>query len=585
MNIFQKYISYGLSVIPCNGKFPTIKWKEYQTTPPGFETENWSGNIAIICGAVSGGLLCIDFDIKNGNKWDEWISIIQDQYPQLLSKLAIESTPSGGYHVVFRTDISIGNKKLAINTGGKDATIETRGEGGYFVCFPSENYEMYYGSFEFIQKLSNEETEILIQACKSEPQKSKSTTNICGLTPFGDYNNRSDIISLLNSHGWSTVFSRGNTTYFRRPGKEGRCISASWNNVPDRFYVFTTSTQFENMHIYKASAVYSILEHQGNFSDAARELYKQGYGERAENKQQKVEKTEKIEKVFLLNVSEIEKKLFKIRDHGYVKGKSTGWKSVDKLYSVIKGQFTVVHGYPSHGKSEFVDSMTLNLALSDGWKFAILSPENYPPEMHFHKLVEKVTMKNFYNCSKEEISKAVKKISDHFFFIDALEEDISLGLILEKADQLIKDKKIDGLVIDPFNEIELSRPKDRSDSDYIGDCLRIIRKFARKNDIHLWICAHPTKINKIKVSKKNEPDKFEYPVPELYDIQGSSHWRNKADNGICIYRNFENNITEIIVQKIKFRYTGKPGRAVLKYNETNGCYYEDPCTNNYYDEF
>ena len=572
MNIFQKYISYGLSVIPCKGKIPTVtSWKEYQNNIPGFEADEWTGNIAIICGKVSGGVVCVDFDIKNGNKWDDWIGIVQDQYPELLSKLVIESTPSGGYHVVFRTEVEIKNVKLACNKENK-ATIETRGEGGYFVCAPSENYGMYFGAFSSISKLNYEETEIVIQACKSlneyhiekpEPQRNEPTTNTCGLTPFDDYDSRSDIVSLLSSHGWDTLFNRGNTTYFRRPGKDGRGISASWNNVPDRFYVFSTSTQFENQHIYKASAVYSILEHGGDFSTAAKELSRQGFGTRENKREKKVEtKILKPDDMFL--------KIKKIAKDGYPRGKTTGWKEFDKYFTVMKRQFTVITGMPSSGKSEFIDALAINLVEQDNWKFAIFSPENYPIELHYHKLIEKISGSELRKLGENEIEKAINKINDHFFFIDALEDDISLELILAQTDILIKEKNIDALIIDPWNEIELSKPRDINDSDFIGQCLRRLRKYARRNNIHLFVIAHPVKMQKNKDGV--------YPVPELYDIQGSSHWRNKADNGLCVHRDYANNLTSVFIQKIKFKYCGKQGEVLFKYDYESGRYNEEEIT-------
>jgi hypothetical protein len=69
----------------------------------------------------------------------------------------------------------------------------------------------------------------------------------------------------------------GETVYLKRPGKTESGISASWNHIPQRFYVFTTNTEFENQHLYKASAVYAKIKHQGNFSAAAKELLKLGY--------------------------------------------------------------------------------------------------------------------------------------------------------------------------------------------------------------------------------------------------------------------------------------------------------------------
>ncbi len=559
---------------------PSIAWKGYQTTLAGLEAGEWAGNCAIICGKVSGGVCCIDFDVKNGDRWNQWLLLINEQYPDLLSKLVVEKTPSGGYHVVFRADKVVKNLKLACNAE-KKAMIETRGDGGYFVCYPSNGYSMEFGDFTNIQKITDEEAEIILSTAASfneiKIEKDITHTGIenagTGLTPFDDYNSRVDIVGLLEFHGWTQLFKRGNIIYFQRPGKIGRGVSATWGAVPDRFYVFSTSTGFENNHIYKASAVYAILEHGGDYSAAAKALCALGYGKHA---------VEPEKKAVIYDTDKITDNLKKIYDKGYLRGTSTGWKDFDKYYSVIKGQFTVVTGMPSHGKSEFVDALIMNIAMSDGWKFAVFSPENYPVEMHFHKLIEKYSGLPFLGAGrmdKNSIDKYVKFIKEHFYFIDALEEDITLELVLKASKELIDTKKIDGLVIDPWNEIELCKPKDISSTEFIGKCLRQCRKFARRNNIHLWIVAHPTKM----VKDKNG----EYPVPELYDIEGSAHWRNKADNGICVYRVTKDNLeyTEINVQKIKYRYTGCIGKAVLFYDQKSGRYYEKKETDSVADFF
>lgn len=581
MNIFQQYLSYGLSVIPCEMKRPLISWKNYQASPETIEgSKSWSASqIAIVCGKVSGGVVCIDFDIKNGDKYHPWILIINEEYPELLTKLVIEQSPSGGYHAIFKTDYKIGNVKIANNKDNK-ATIETRGEGGYFVCAPSPGYILQYGSFDKIQKLSNEETEIVINTARSfnenvvesakEKEISRDTT-IQGISPFDDYNLKNDVSDILYKHGWLLLFDKAGKKYFRRPGKNDRSISATWNVIPNRFYCFTTSTAFENQHIYKASAVYSILEHNGDYSAAAKELYALGYGERIKKHETKevtiTAQTKKNDVVIkLIDSNVVRDKIFDIIANGYPKGKTTGWNSLDKLYSVIKGQFTVITGMPSHGKSEFMDALAVNLVTKDRWKIAVFSPENYPIEMHYHKLIEKLNCDGLRNIAPEQIELSIKAISEYFFFIDALEEDVCLDSILAQTELLIKEKGIDGLIIDPWNEIELSKPKDINDSDFIGMCLRRLRKFARRWNIHLWIIAHPTKMQKDKNGI--------YPIPELYDIQGSSHWRNKADNGICVHRNFENNTTEIHVQKVKFRYAGKQGMVTFRYREKDGSYEE-----------
>jgi hypothetical protein len=576
MNIFQQYLKLGLSVLPCEMKRPVIGWKNLQSefAPDKFAATWKTSQVAIVCGQISGGLICIDFDIKNGDKYNPWIMLINEQYPKLLSKLVIEKSPSGGYHVIFRSDYQIGNVKLAVNPEMK-CTIETRGEGGYFVCAPSPGYTFEYQTFDDLQKITTEEAEILIQAAKSFNERIEEQTkyaeppsNLTGLSPFDDYNQKHDVVSLLVKHGWKVLFCKNTTTFFQRPGKQDRSISATWGAIPERFYVFTTSTAFENMHIYKASAVFSMLECNGNYSEAAKLLYSQGFGERIK-KQEPVFGSKEVKKyeVQLIKPERILSRINDIIKNGYPKGKTTGWQSLDNLFSVLKGQLTVITGMPSHGKSEFMDALAINLSIKNGWKFAVFSPENYPIEMHYHKLIEKITGFGLRDQNQEkDIELAINIISSRFFFIDALEEDIDLSAILGQTEILIKEKNIDALIIDPWNEIELSKPKDISDSDFVGVCLRKLRKFARKNNIHLFIIAHPTKMQKDKNGV--------YPIPELYDIMGSSHWRNKADNGICVHRDFETEQTEIHIQKVKFRYAGKQGIVNFKYDTKNGRYYE-----------
>ncbi|MDE2470828.1 MAG: hypothetical protein KGL35_19300, partial [Bradyrhizobium sp.] len=91
--------------------------------------------------------------------------------------------------------------------------------------------------------------------------------------------------------------------------------------------------------------------------------------------------------------------------------------------------------------------------------------------------------------------------------------------------------------------------------------------FGRRNRCHVFIVAHPQKLYRNKDGH--------YPVPTLYDISGSAHWRNKADNGIVVYRDInepENPLVEIHVQKVRFREVGKVGGVELKYDKATGCY-------------
>lgn len=232
----------------------------------------------------------------------------------------------------------------------------------------------------------------------------------------------------------------------------------------------------------------------------------------------------------------------------------------DNYYSVRPCEWTVITGIPGSGKSEFVDFLLISLAMKYGLKFAVCSPENQPIQNHIQKLAEKFAGKLFYGSNKmqeSELMQAMDFLNKHFFFI--LPEDMNLENILDKTNSLVKSKGVNGLIIDPWNEIETEQPYGMSETQYIGKCLTKIRKFTRQNIIHTWIVAHPTKMERDK--------KGFFQVPTAYDIAGSANWRNKADNIICVHRpDMRATRTEIYIQKIRFKDVGKVGKTELNYD-------------------
>ena len=147
--------------------------------------------------------------------------------------------------------------------------------------------------------------------------------------------------------------------------------------------------------------------------------------------------------------------------------------------------------------------------------------------------------------------------------------DWTIETLLDRAKALVFRKGIRGLVIDPWNELEHDMGDAQSETVYIGNVLKHVRQFARRHGVHVWIVAHPAKLYR-------ERETGNYPVPTLYDISGSAHWRNKADNGIVVWRDFSDGekAVEVHIQKIRFRQIGKPGMAKLKYQPATATYGE-----------
>lgn len=262
--------------------------------------------------------------------------------------------------------------------------------------------------------------------------------------------------------------------------------------------------------------------------------------------------------------------------YGLRKGAKTGFEDVDPYYTVIPGQWTLVTGIPGHGKSNFLDALLVNLANNEDWRFGIFSPENQPIQRHFAAIMEKKLHKSFNfgegpRISPEEKDATKSWINRHFSVILPDEEDNwSIDGILDLAKVLVYRKGIKGLVIDPWNEIDHSRKNNKSETEYISECLTKIRRFAANYDVHVWIVAHPTKMQKDQYGR--------YLVPTPYDVAGSSHFRNKADNAISVWRNADGkdwDIVDIYIQKIRFKEVGKVGTISMRYDYKTGKYHQD----------
>ena len=281
---------------------------------------------------------------------------------------------------------------------------------------------------------------------------------------------------------------------------------------------------------------------------------------------------------FTIDVKKLLPSLEKIHTSGVDRGLSTGWRNLDPLYRVRKGEMAIVTGIPGSGKSSFVDCLAMSLAQKHDWKFSLFSPENKPYQLHLRKLVEIHAGESLYKeeviiedeppkitrMDSAKLAKGLQFCSEHFHWVDLPAP--TLASLMEVWYQHIDKYKLDGLILDPWNEIEHATPKNMSETQYISFALSIMREFARLNQIALWIVAHPAKISRNKDGN--------FPVPSLNDIAGSYAWRAKADIGIVVHRESSvENVLDILVQKVRFKTSGKPGHTKLNYDYDCGRMY------------
>lgn len=259
------------------------------------------------------------------------------------------------------------------------------------------------------------------------------------------------------------------------------------------------------------------------------------------------------------------------------------WHSLANHYLVKKKQWSAVTGIPSHGKSTFLDNVMIHLAELHGWKFLVISPENQPIARHIESLIEIHSGKKFVHPDNANIKRwsldgtslgeSTKFIDKHFRFVNPDETEFDLEYLFELARAIKSDPDdpfvFDGLVFDPYNELEQKRPNAMSEVEYISWGLGKIRRFVKNEDCHLWMVAHPTKQREIARKDETDPRISKlYAKPSLYDIAGAAHWYNKCDMGVVVYRNLDKKpeTTLIDIQKVRHRECGSRGQVELYYD-------------------
>ena len=271
--------------------------------------------------------------------------------------------------------------------------------------------------------------------------------------------------------------------------------------------------------------------------------------------------------------NEIRARVFELwRTGGLPKGDGTGWPSLDNLYTVGMSQWTLVTGVPNSGKSEFVDAMMVNLARRGDWKFWIYSPENWPLELHHAKILEKYTGKPFNpgpnaRIDEDDLDAGEEWMKGKFMFCKPNKPDILD--ILDEAAGLTStaNQWKTGVVIDPWNQLEHYRPMGMSETEYVSQTLSHVIQRVREYGIHLWLVAHPAKMQKDRDGN--------YPIPTPRDVSGSAHFWNKADNCLTVHRvSHDSQDVEVHVQKVRFKHIGRIGFTTLQYDRVTGKYSE-----------
>jgi len=304
-SILKRLVDNGCSIIPVDeNKAPIGKWKEYQSrarTKEEIDSLN-----SPLYGLITGfnNLEVIDVDLKvfatlqeQNDFWNEYLSFLKDNIDDFDLKFVIYKTKRQGYHILYRCNTIQGNTKIARLKEHKEAVIESRGIGGMVVIYENKISKLSYSE---IQEITERDRNIVwsisktynyVDEIKTDAHTLKNNEfNDSIIKPWDDYNNKVSIFDIV-SDDLKVVRNLNDKYIVKRNGSENP-TSGSIFKSNGCMYLFTTGTIYPHEKLITPFIAYTYKFHNGNFKEAASEIYKQGFGTRVVKKSIEIEKKE-----------------------------------------------------------------------------------------------------------------------------------------------------------------------------------------------------------------------------------------------------------------------------------------------------
>jgi len=249
--------------------------------------------------------------------------------------------------------------------------------------------------------------------------------------------------------------------------------------------------------------------------------------------------------------------------------------NLKEVFSVMRGHLITGTGIPSHGKSNFTEWYVMNIVRDHDMKASFFSPEHHPFSLHHTSFIEKATGRNFWkdtDCkrvNRYEIAKYQEWAEEKIYLTGTENGEFpTWDWLFEKFKEQLFSYGIDIFVIDAFNKLAFNGNGNRLQQ--INEVLTKLTMFAQMNNVIIFLVAHPTKMQKDTAGL--------YASPTLYDVSGSSDFRNQTHDGFSIYRFFGDEINESKTVfenlKTKMKFQGEIGGQIeYNYHVPSGRYY------------
>lgn len=311
-----KFIDDGFSLLTVGaGKKPNFSWKREQTKAPTkleFEHRyNYTGGrfferkledgtmeqceiestkgVGIITGYKDLEVIDVDLKIFETLKdqqefWNEYCDYLRESIDDFDNKIVIYKTINNGYHLLYKCSKIAGNVKIAKIKGHKEAVIESRGIGGYVWMYDNQISKNGYDAIKYI---SEKERDLIwdisrhfgyIEQQPIAPHAIVKSQIKSDITVWEDYNQKNRIWDLICDE-----FDIVKKLYDRLIIKRHGATSASSGSIflkDNKMFLFSTGTNYPAEKPLSPFDIYAIRYFFGDYSAAAKDLYKKNYGER-----------------------------------------------------------------------------------------------------------------------------------------------------------------------------------------------------------------------------------------------------------------------------------------------------------------
>lgn len=262
-----------------------------------------------------------------------------------------------------------------------------------------------------------------------------------------------------------------------------------------------------------------------------------------------------------------------------------GYPSLAKHYSIKEGGCTDWTGYAGSGKTELLLDCLKNCSLWYGHKHLIHMPDAGTVEEVIGQLIHKLSGKQFEKfyydsdgnqieieerVSEKEIKHYLPIVLEHFKILDPQTKNNSKALTPKEfwkfAVQNKKELGIFSAVIDSWNYMRHDTEGFAREDKWLEDTLSFRNELAERSKLHFHTVIHPTKARKDSEGKTVPPD--------MHSLKGGSEWGNNGKSIIIVDRDFDSNMSDVIVAKAKPKVVGVRGLATINYDVKKGAYYE-----------